>query len=83
MFPHDSAERVAAIGSMTMAMKAQRALYSRGVAARVTALSPTQSRNGCAYGVVFAAEDERAARAALQAAHIAVSQYFAKDATDP
>ncbi len=69
---------VAAIGSMTMAMKAQRTLLNRGVAARVLALSPAETRHGCAYGVSFSANDESAARAALQAAGIAVSQYFKK-----
>ncbi len=69
---------VAAIGSMTMAMKAQQTLLSHGVAARVLALSPTESRRGCAYGVSFPASFEQAAKGILQSAHIAVSQYFTK-----
>lgn len=69
---------VAAIGSMTMAMKAQRALLNRGIAARVLALSPAETRHGCAYGVSFSADEEASARGALQAGGIAVSQYFKK-----
>ncbi len=80
MIPKPTTLCVAAIGSMTMAMKAQHVLQGRGIAARVLALSPGESRYGCAYGVAFPHAVEEAAKAALAAAHITASQYFTKDA---
>jgi hypothetical protein len=76
-------EGAAAIGSMTAAMKAQHALQSRGIAARVIALSPGETRAGCAYGVSYPLSEEGRARAALQTAHIAVSQFFQRNADLP
>ena len=74
---------VAAIGSMTLCIKAQRALLDNGIAAHVIALSPRETRNGCAYGVAFAQGAERNARAVLSNARIPVSQYFTKDKGAP
>ncbi len=74
---------VAAIGSMTLSIKAQRALLDAGVAARVIALSPRETKRGCAYGVSFACAADRVARAALQQSGIPVSQYLTKDGTTP
>ena len=69
---------VAAVGSMTAAIKAQRVLLSFGIDAEVVALAPEETRRGCAYGVEFAAASENAARAAFRAARISVSQYILK-----
>ena len=66
----------AAIGSVTAAMGAQRALASNGIESEVVALSPQQTRRGCAWGVEFNATLERAARATLHYARISVSQYI-------
>ncbi|MBR6728204.1 MAG: DUF3343 domain-containing protein [Clostridia bacterium] len=70
---------VAAIGAMTAAIRAQRALLSAGISAEVIALLPSQTRKGCAYGVEYSALDDSAARAALQQARIRVSQYLRKE----
>ncbi|MBQ9802880.1 MAG: DUF3343 domain-containing protein [Clostridia bacterium] len=70
---------LAAIGSMTGAVKAQRALLAAGIAAEVVALAPEQTRRGCAYGVEFSAAVSADARATLRTARIAVSQYIEKD----
>lgn len=70
---------VAAIGSMTAAIKAQRALLSANISAEVIALAPEETRRGCAYGVEFAATSENAARAVFRAARISVSQYILRD----
>ena len=70
------AECIAAIGSMTMAIKAQRALLNQGLAARVVALSPGETKHGCAYGVGFSCALESGVRATLQGAHIAASQFM-------
>lgn len=74
---------VAAIGSMTLSIKAQRALLNTGVAARVISLSPRETRRGCAYGVSFPCASERTVRIALQTAGIPVSQYLTKDGEAP
>lgn len=69
---------VAAVGSMTAVIKAQRALLAANISAEVVALAPEETRRGCAYGVEFAAASENAARAAFRAARISVSQYILK-----
>lgn len=74
-----SKKTVAAIGAMTAAIKAQRVLAAAGVAAEVIALSPEQTRRGCAYGIEFFGSDERAVRAALSAARIRPSQFIEKE----
>ena len=73
-----STRAVAAIGAMTAAIKAQRALADEGIAVEVIALSPEQTRRGCAYGIEFLKADERRVRAALAAVHITPSQFFSK-----
>lgn len=83
MLSYASPVCVAAIGSMTLCIKAQRALLDGGIAAHVIALSPRETRNGCAYGVAFALTAERNARAVLTHARIPVSQYFTKDKSAP
>lgn len=67
---------VAALGAMTVAIKAKRALAFAGIKAEVVALAPQQTRRGCAYGVEFSLEEERMARAALRENGISVSQYI-------
>ena len=67
---------VAATGSVTAAMHAEHALTAAGIFSEVVALDPDQTRRGCAFGVAFAARDEAAARRALRAAHIYISQYI-------
>lgn len=72
---------VAAIGSMTAAVKAQRTLLAAGIHAEVVALTPEETRRGCAYGVEFFSIHNTAARTALRNARIAVSQYIEKGAS--
>lgn len=81
MYPRNTFPQkcVAAIGSMTAAIKAQRALLSANISAEVIALAPEETRRGCAYGVEFAAISENAARAVFRAARISVSQYILRD----
>ena len=69
---------IAAIGSMTGAIKAQRALARGGISAEIVSLSPGDTRHGCAYGISFAANQGSAVRRALRAAGIAVSEYLSK-----
>ena len=70
---------VAALGSMTAAVKAQRALLASDIEAEVVALAPEDTRRGCAYGVEFPCDRAGAVRTSLHAARISVSQYIEKD----
>ena len=79
--PSDSREKiVAAIGAMTAAIHAQRALQAAGLYAEVVALLPTETKKGCAYGIEIPQRDETAARAVLRQARIRVSQFLRKEA---
>ena len=69
---------VAAIGSMTAAIKAQRALAAGGVTVEIVALSPGETRRGCAYGVEYPVQFDTNVRNALRSARISVSQYLRK-----
>jgi glycosyltransferase A (GT-A) superfamily protein (DUF2064 family) len=70
---------IAAIGSMTAAIRAQRALLSANVLAEVVSLLPSQTQRGCAYGVEFSASNAPAVRLALRRARIHVSQYIERN----
>lgn len=69
---------VGAIGSMTAAIKAQRALASSGIAVEIISLSPNETRRGCAYGIEYPLRLDTNVRNVLRAARISVSQYFRK-----
>lgn len=68
----------AALGPMSAAIRAERALLDAGIFAQVIALEPNETKRGCAFGVEFACADEAHVRTALRASRIAVSQYFKK-----
>ncbi len=70
---------IAAIGSMTLCLKAQRILSAVGINARVISLSPEETRRGCAFGVSFAAGLQSIAATQLRRAKIPVSEYFTKE----
>lgn len=70
---------IAALGSMTAAVKAHRALLTSGIEAEVVALAPEDTRRGCAYGVEFPCAHASTVRASLHAARISASQYIEKD----
>ena len=76
----DATYCLATIGSMTLAIKAQRTLLDLGLHAEVRSLSPTRTRRGCAYGITFPCEARRAVRTALQSARIPVGEYLEEDA---
>ena len=77
--PYQSEEKgVGAIGSMTAAIKAQRALASSGIAVEIISLSPHETRRGCAYGIEYPLRLEASVRNVLRIARISVSQYFRK-----
>ena len=69
---------IAAMGSMTATVKAQRVLLDKGIQAEVIALAPEDTRRGCAYGLEFACHLQDETRTALRAARITPSQYIDK-----
>ena len=73
--------KIAVIGSMTAAIKAQRALAGVDVSAHVVSLSPKDSRRGCAYGLEFPAELEGAVRFVLRRDRIPVVEFLQKGGT--
>ena len=73
--------KIAAIGSMTAAIKAQRALAAADLDAHIVSLSPGDSRKGCAYGIEFQAELEGAIRHVLRKERISVTEFLQKGGT--
>ncbi len=68
----------AALGPMSAAIRAERALLAADIFAQVVALEPGETKRGCAFGVEFACIDEARVRAVLRTSRITVSQYFKK-----
>jgi hypothetical protein len=66
----------AAIGSLTVAMKATEALSRAGVASRIIKLDPHATKKGCAYGIEYSCDDHKRVRSAFSAAKITVSGYL-------
>ena len=66
----------AAIGSLTLAMKAASALGAEGLDGKIVKLDPTMTRRGCAYGIEYSCEKHKAVRSAFNAAKISVSSYI-------
>ena len=78
---HDTC--IAAVGSMTASIKAERALLAAGITAYVVSLLPEETRRGCAYGVQYPCAFEAQVRAALRDAHLSVSQYLKRGGLAP
>ena len=74
----ERAECRAALGPISAAIRAERALLFAGIAAQVVALEPHETKKGCAFGITFSCMEEARVRATLRAAKISVSQYFKK-----
>ena len=63
---------VAVIGSMTQAMKAQRALANAAIFAKVEKADSSMTRRGCAYAISYACDQEANVREILRTARIRV-----------
>lgn len=63
---------VAVIGSMTQAMKAQRALANAAIFAGVEKVDSSMTRRGCAYAVSYACNQEANVREVLRNAGIRI-----------
>lgn len=66
----------AAIGSLTLAMKAKSALDNIRVNGKIVKLDPSMTRRGCAYGIEYSCDDHKAVRSAFNMANISVSSYI-------
>ncbi len=66
----------AAIGSLTIAMKALSVLEQADLSARIVKLDPSMTRKGCAYGIEYSCENHKAVRSAFNAANISASSYI-------
>ena len=66
----------AAIGSLTIAMKAHSMLDNAGLESKIVKLDPSMTKRGCAYGIEYPCEDHKAVRSAFNAAKISVSSYI-------
>lgn len=66
----------AALGSLTYAIKAQRALAQEGISCEIVKLDSSMTRRGCAYGVEFPCSDQRSVRTVMNAEKITVSSYI-------
>jgi len=65
----------AAIGSMTLAMKAQRALAAAAVPCTVVKTEDGHGLRGCVYGIAYACSQERNVRSILESAKINVREW--------
>lgn len=81
--PNNGPRGIAAIGSMTAAIKAQRTLAMAGLKVEVIGLSPTETRRGCAYGIEYPLTAEGQVRISLRAARISVAQFLQKGGNAP
>ena len=67
---------VGALGTITVALQASRALSRRGIFSEVIGLSANETKRGCAYGISFDCAASDLVRAALREEGIPVSQYL-------
>lgn len=70
---------IAAIGSLTLSLKAQRALQAAALPAEVIALAREETRQGCAYGVSFPCAERGRVKAALAAQRLSPTQYIERN----
>ena len=69
---------VGAMGSITNALKATRALAAHGIFSEVIGISATETKRGCAYGVSFDCAAIDQVRSIFKSNGITVSQYLQK-----
>ena len=69
----------AAIGSVTQAQKAQRALSAAAIQSTVIKTEVSSLRRGCIYGVVFSCVQRKNAEVVLSSADIAVKEWGARN----
>ncbi len=65
----------AGVGSMTQALKAQRALAGEAIPANVIKMPSSSLGKGCTYGIGFGCEQSGNVRTILERSRIAVKQW--------
>ena len=65
----------AELGSVTYAMKAQKALAAAAIPSTVIKSESPSSRRGCTYGLRFSCQQENNVRLVLEAARIPVKRW--------
>ncbi len=65
----------AELGSVTYAMKAQKALAAAAIPSTVIKSESSSLRHGCSYGIRFSCLQENNVRSVLKAARIPVKQW--------
>jgi hypothetical protein len=66
----------AVLGSMTVALKAQRVLAKSAIRAEVIKVSKSTSKSGCIYGIEFDITQLSAVKAILEVNHIEAKEYL-------
>ena len=67
---------IAAINSMNICIRAQKALSENGYYSKIVSLDPSLTKKGCAYGVEFSIAEEKKIKNILRHANIPVSQFI-------
>ncbi len=67
----------AVIGSMTIALKAQKTLQTSSIRSTVVKLDSSVTQRGCAYGLEFDCDQCSNIQHILEKSHINVSRYLA------
>ena len=73
--PQRRGECTAVLGSMTIALQAEKALANAAIHANVTKVSSSGSEKGCAYGITYPCAQEENVRVILARSGLAVKQY--------
>ena len=67
---------IAALNSMTLAMKAKEALYSEAILSYVVKLDSDMTKRGCAYGLEIPCNQMKNAKAVFNKKRIKIREYI-------
>jgi hypothetical protein len=67
---------IAAIPSINICIKGQKALAENGIFSNIVGLEPSVTKRGCAYGIEFPCSEKSRVRSILQKVGIKPSQYI-------
>jgi hypothetical protein len=73
---------IAAIPSINICIKGQKALTENGIFSKIVNLEPSLTKRGCAYGIEFNCSEKSKVKSILQHYGIKVSQYVSGDGTN-
>lgn len=67
---------IAAISSINICIKGQKALSQNGIFSKIVSLEPSLTKHGCAYGIEFNCTEKGRVRSILQRYGIRPTQYI-------